>query len=133
MGLSYLLDTNVVSYMFKGHRLGRAYQDFLADKEAGTTYITLGEVKAGARKAQWGEQKMVALEFSLSQLPIFDMNLQVVERYAECIAYLQGRGLPSAPLDVWIAATALAHGVALVTHNRRHFDPIPGLEVVSFA
>jgi tRNA(fMet)-specific endonuclease VapC len=32
--------------------------------------------------------------------------------------------------DSWIAATALRHGMPLVTHNRRHFENVPGLTVI---
>lgn len=33
----------------------------------------------------------------------------------------------------WIAATALAHGVPLVTRNERHFSRVPELEVIGYA
>ena len=31
--------------------------------------------------------------------------------------------------DLLIAATALVHGLTLVTHNTRHFQNVPNLEV----
>ena len=33
----------------------------------------------------------------------------------------------------WIAATALRHGIPIVTHNRQHFEGISGLTVISEA
>jgi tRNA(fMet)-specific endonuclease VapC len=33
--------------------------------------------------------------------------------------------------DAWIAAVAVRHGLPLVTHNRRHYEPIPGLVIIS--
>jgi len=33
--------------------------------------------------------------------------------------------------DALIAATALTHRIPLMTRNRRHFDRVPGLTVVS--
>jgi hypothetical protein len=30
----------------------------------------------------------------------------------------------------WIAACAVRYGIPLVTHNRRHFEGIPGLEMI---
>ena len=33
--------------------------------------------------------------------------------------------------DLWIAATALAHGLGVATRNACHFDRIPGLRVVA--
>jgi len=40
-------------------------------------------------------------------------------------------GHPIAPGDAWIAAAALAFRIPLVTHNRKHFEHVPGLIVVS--
>jgi tRNA(fMet)-specific endonuclease VapC len=35
------------------------------------------------------------------------------------------------PADAWAAAVALRHGLPLVTHNRKHFEPVPGLTIIS--
>jgi tRNA(fMet)-specific endonuclease VapC len=43
------------------------------------------------------------------------------------------RGRPIGHGDAWVAAVALRHGMPLVTHNRKHFEGIPGLAVVSEA
>jgi predicted nucleic acid-binding protein len=40
---------------------------------------------------------------------------------------------PIGVADAWIAATALAHGIELVTHNPADFAGIPGLTVVTEA
>jgi tRNA(fMet)-specific endonuclease VapC len=34
-------------------------------------------------------------------------------------------------VDLFIAATALQHGVTVLTNNRRHFERIPGLSIES--
>lgn len=34
--------------------------------------------------------------------------------------------------DIWIAATALAHGLPLVSLNARHFNRVPGLQVLAY-
>lgn len=34
--------------------------------------------------------------------------------------------------DMWIAATALAHGQPLLTRNAREFTRVPGLQVESY-
>jgi tRNA(fMet)-specific endonuclease VapC len=41
------------------------------------------------------------------------------------------KGRPVDPSDAWIAATAIRYNLPLVTHNRRHFDGITGLQVIS--
>ncbi len=50
---------------------------------------------------------------------------------AECAgrirATLAAAGLPIGPNDLLIAATAVAHGLVLVTHNTAEFSRVPGL------
>ena len=33
--------------------------------------------------------------------------------------------------DIWIGATALRHDLTLLTNNRRHFERMQGLSIVS--
>lgn len=46
--------------------------------------------------------------------------------------YSKRRGERIGPLDVLIAATALAHGATLVTRNLREFGPVPGLALANW-
>jgi tRNA(fMet)-specific endonuclease VapC len=39
--------------------------------------------------------------------------------------------MPIAPADAWIAATAIVYRAPLITHNRKHFEGIAGLKVIS--
>jgi hypothetical protein len=48
-------------------------------------------------------------------------------RCAGCGAWNQGKPMPNT--DLFIAATALVHGLTLVTHNTRHFQNVPHLAV----
>jgi predicted nucleic acid-binding protein len=51
--------------------------------------------------------------------------------WAELSAHRRQTGRPIECGDAWIAATALRHGAPLITHNRKHFEGIPGLMVIS--
>jgi tRNA(fMet)-specific endonuclease VapC len=51
-----------------------------------------------------------------------------VEQYGRIRAELQRTGTPIGPNDVLIAATALAHGLTLVTGNTREFSRVAGLQ-----
>jgi len=42
---------------------------------------------------------------------------------------LEKLGKPIGPYDLLIAATALANGLVLVTHNTREFMRIPGIQL----
>src|SRR4051812_49187435 len=55
----------------------------------------------------------------------------LIDAWAYVTAVRDRQGRPIATGDAWIAATAWVQGLPLVTHNRRHFAGIEGLEVVS--
>ena len=52
---------------------------------------------------------------------------EVAEHYARIRADLEKRGVTIGGNDLWIAATALAHGATLVTNNTDEFTRVPGL------
>jgi predicted nucleic acid-binding protein len=45
--------------------------------------------------------------------------------------HLMGKQQPISFPDSWIAATALRHGMPLVTHNAQHFEGIPDLTIIA--
>ena len=50
-----------------------------------------------------------------------------MEQFARIRARLRRQGQLIPDLDLLIAATAVTHGLTLVTRNRRHFERIPEL------
>ncbi len=50
-------------------------------------------------------------------------------RCGELLAELSQAGTPIGVEDSQIGATALVHGLVVVTFNRKHFERIPGLAV----
>ena len=52
--------------------------------------------------------------------------------YARLLAGLQRGGETIATMDLMIAAAAVVDEALLVTRNRRHFDRVPGVDVVSY-
>lgn len=51
--------------------------------------------------------------------------------YARLLAGLQRGGEIIATMDLVIATAAVADEASLVTRNRRHFDRVPGVDLVS--
>ena len=50
----------------------------------------------------------------------------------QAFRYLQANGLLIGTNDLWIAATAIVHGMPLVTRNERHFQRVPKLQVLGY-
>ena len=126
-----LLDTNIVSYLFKGHSLAGRYQPHLVGHVPAVSFMTVAELYEGAMLAGWGPRRWEALNVFLSRtLKLFATDT-VCRHFAEVRA--QRRAQPISVSDAWIAATALTHEIELVTHNPADVRGIAGLSIISEA
>lgn len=58
---------------------------------------------------------------------ILDIDEPVARKFGEIRASLLDAGLASPDMDLLNAATALVHGLIMVTHNIQDYDAVPGL------
>jgi len=126
--MSFLIDTDTCSAHLRGD--GRVSSRFL--QYTGRLYlsmITRGELLCWTLRRNSSERYHEGLQQFLFDVKCLPIDESVADRFGEVRAGLLDAGQPIAPFDVMIAATALVHGLAVVTHNRKHFDPIPGLLV----
>jgi predicted nucleic acid-binding protein len=65
----------------------------------------------------------------LNHLTILPFGPNEAAQCGEILAQLAKRGSPIGIEDTQIGATALIHGLTVVTSNIRHFERIPGLSV----
>ena len=71
------------------------------------------------------------VERLLSRYVAMPVTGEVARVHAQAWAELEERGSMIGPHDLWIAATALANGLGVVTHNARDLARVPGLRVVT--
>jgi len=126
-----LLDTNIVSYIMKGAPEAKFYENHLSGKILAISFITVGELWAGAEHAGWGEQRRKELESALRNFVVIPYDYEIAKRYGEIVAQRKRIGKPISFADAWIAACALRHQVTLVTHNAKDFQDIPNLSVIT--
>ena len=126
-----LLDTNIVSYIVNNHTLAAAYLPRLAGYDWAVSFQTLAELIYGGALAGWGDARWAALDAMLARLTVLHSDETVCEEWAAIRVARRAQPMPVA--DCWIAATALAFGLELVTHNPADFRGIPGLAVVTEA
>ena len=127
----YLVDTNVVSYILKGNALAQLYAPRLQGHLLAVSFITVGELYFGAENAGWGEAKRRQLDETLRNFVVVPYDHEIARCYAKVCVQRKRMGRPIALHDAWIAACAVRHGVLLVTHNRRDFEGIDGLALIS--
>lgn len=130
MTSQYLLDTNVCIEIARGRYPGiQNRMAALSYGEVTICSIVWAELELGARLSQKGYARARTQIEVFSLLPQWPFDRTCAERYAELRADLQRQGQLIGGNDMQIAATALAQGLILVTHNTREFSRVPGLQL----
>jgi tRNA(fMet)-specific endonuclease VapC len=124
-----LVDTNIVSYLFKGHALAATYRPLLAGHTLAICFMTEAELFEGAFRARWGTQRPARLEVLLATFLYIPSSADLSRRWGQVRA--ERRAQPIGTADAWIAAAALVHGCDLVTHNPSDFQGIAGLSILT--
>lgn len=133
--MSYLIDTNVLSEL-RRRAPNAGVVDWFAQRPATALFLsvlTVGEIRKGIDMLAAGERKLKLLDWLEVELPTFfagriiAVDLSVADRWGRLLAEAN-RPLPA--IDSLLAATALTHGLKLVTHNTRDFV-FPGLDVIN--
>lgn len=125
----YVLDTNTVSYYLKGQ--GRVAERLLgtAPSDVALPGVVVYELLYGAGRAQAPRVLRRGLDMLLETVGCLSFGEAEARAAARIRLDLEAAGAPIGPLDVLIAATALAHRGVLVTHNTREFGRVEGLRL----
>jgi tRNA(fMet)-specific endonuclease VapC len=126
--MKYLLDTNALTAWIKKDARFIARIQTQAPADLAISVMTEHEVLFGIARNPGLRLRTVA-EGMLKLLPRLVVGSQEVSLAAQIRADLKLLGLPIGPYDLLIAATALANGLVMVTHNTREFSRIEGLVV----
>jgi len=127
--MKVLLDTDITSYIF-AHRDEHVRKRFLAFAigDIGISTITAAELAFGSALNR-SERNRRAVERALESLAILPFDLAAARAYGQVRTALHRRGTLIGPLDMLIAAHAIALDIPLVTNNVREFRRVPGLRV----
>ena len=125
-----LLDTCVLSELRhpKGHPRVRQAVDALMEEELFVSVITIGEILKGISLLR-GSPKRRALESWLQTLErdygdrFLSIDLETSRLWGELTASAQKAGRVVHATDGLIAATALRHGLRVMTRNTADFEP----------
>jgi tRNA(fMet)-specific endonuclease VapC len=131
--MTYLLDTNIVSYFLRdaSAALSQRILDSSPDSLA-VSIISAGELRYGlsklppSRRATELKQRLNAVLTAISVLPL---PADAAPHYGRTRAQLEAAGTPIGNNDLWIAAHALAQNMTLVTNNVGEFQRVQGLPV----
>ena len=129
--MALVIDTDVVSYLYKRDTRAELYKPHLDDPPFIISFMTLGELRRWSLERGWAEFRKQSLEQYLNRYFVVHSNDELCSRWAYAMNRARMSGRPIAASDAWIAATALFLNAALVTHNGRHYSGVAGLQVIS--
>ena len=128
-----LLDTNIVSYMFKQDSRAQLYATHLIGNELAIAMMTVAELFQWSALRKWGKPRIQRLEQLLESYTILPVDIDLCRQWADVRARRTNAGSPISPQDAWIAATSLRYQIPLVTHNPIDYANIPNLTLISEA
>jgi tRNA(fMet)-specific endonuclease VapC len=126
-----VVDTDVISFVFKGHSQAAPYASVLDGKQVIVSFMTVAELKRWALKSNWGLNRIAKLNELLRRVIVYPVDLALCQRWAEVMVAGDTKGRPVSAQDAWIAATALQENLPLITNNAKDFSGISGLTVIS--
>ena len=104
-------------------------QTALEKEKIGISVITRPETRFGLSLLNTNDERRDSIGLLLLTLPALPWTVQAADLYGDIAASLQQTGQSIGAIDTMIAAHTLAEKLALVTHNTRHFERIPGLKL----
>lgn len=105
---------------------GRGAEEFFL------SVVTASELLHGVHRAEGSgvrAKRSAFVEAVLERFPILPVDLGTARAHARLRAELAAEGTVVGAHDLWLAASCLAHGLALATGNPRDFHCVPGLDV----
>jgi predicted nucleic acid-binding protein len=127
----FLLDTNVVSeFVRPDNKPDQQVKQWLEAADPNSLYasvLTFGEIKRGIEKLQPGKRRsLLEVWFTRDLHDWFENRLlpiteTIANRWGVIAAAAQRKGTPVAIIDGLLAATALEHGLTIVTRNDSDF------------
>ena len=129
--MAVLIDTSV---LINAERRGLSLERALGEQERAISVVTASELLHGVHRAKDDRvrtRRQAFVEHLISSIEPLPVTTSVARAHAEIWVGLERSGEVIGAHDMWIAATAVSHGMAVATANAGEFERVPGLTVVA--
>ena len=129
-----LIDTDILSYFFSRHAQVVENVDEYTDvfDQLNFSILTYYEILSGLNHRDARQQLSIFQRF-VGENNVIPLTTQTIIIAADIYAETRRIGTPVDDLDILIASTAIENDWVLITHNRKHFEKIAGLEIEDWA
>ena len=129
--MQYLVDTDwAIDYLHDRANVVRHLEE-LAPAGLGLSIISLAELYEGVFGSYDPEASERVLWNFLHRIQVVPVDDDICRTFATERRRLRAAGTPISDFDLMIGATAMHHGLTLLTNNRRHFERLGGLPIIS--
>jgi predicted nucleic acid-binding protein len=126
-----VVDTDVISFLFKSHSLAPGYQTILAGRSLAVSLISLAEIEYGMEVKNWGSDRRKLMHRFLGRFTPLLPDIETAALWARIKSNCSKKGRPITFADAWIAAAAVQLNVPLVTHNAGDYNAVDGLTILT--
>ncbi len=129
--MAFLIDTDWAIDYLRGVTAVAVRVAELAEDGLRLSIISLAELYEGVYYSRDPEASASALERFLQIVQVLPIDEAACRIFARERGRLRVAGTHIGDLDLLIGATALRHDLTLLTNNRRHFERLEGLGIIS--
>ena len=129
--MSNLLDTDwAISYL---NRVPRTVLRMVELRSEGISIsiVTVAELYEGVLNSNNPVHNEHMMTDFLRQYSVISLDVPICRIFGVERARLRAAGTLIPDMDLLIGATALHHNLTLLSNNRRHFERLPGLSIIS--
>lgn len=127
----YLLDTSICVFLLRGNH---SVEERLNEIDENDCYITdavVAELLFGAYYSDRVEDNLRQVENFVSEMKVIPFH-ETVHAFAQERTTLWKAGKKIDDFDLLIGSAAKVKDLVVVTHNRKHFEHIDGIEIVDW-
>ncbi len=129
--MRYLVDTDwAIDHLHQVSRVVRRLEE-LASDGLGLSIISLAELHDGVFGSTTPQRDEQMLRRFLDAVEVVPLDESVCRIFAEERGRLRAAGTLIGDFDLLIGATAIRHNLTLLTNNRRHFERMSNLRIIS--
>ena len=126
-----LVDTSVLSYLLKLDTRAELYRGHLEGTTPAISFMTVAEVYFWAEKYGWGARRRAYVDKTLRTYVVVPCDDALCVSWAKIRRECERKSRRISTADAWVAACALRYDAPLVTHNRKDFEAISDLQIIS--
>ena len=129
--MSNLLDTDwAISYLNRVPRT-MSRMDELRAEGISISIVSVAELYEGVLNSNNPVRDENLMTEFLGQYPVISLDVPICRIFGTERARLRATGTLIPDMDLLIGATALHHDLTLLSNNRRHFERLQGLHIIS--